>query len=115
MNSAMTRISRRTLLGGLAGGALLLLARPGRAQSLSSLLASGQLGERFDGFVQARDPAAQGAAAEINGKRRDIYQKRASETGQTVEVVGRIYAAELYQKATPGTWFLLENGSWVQK
>jgi len=115
MTRVINPLSRRTLLAGLAGGALLLLARPGLAQSLKDLLASGQLGERFDGFVQARDGGAQGAANDINAKRLGIYQQRASESGQSVEVVGRIYAAELYDKAAPGTWFLLENGSWVQK
>jgi uncharacterized protein YdbL (DUF1318 family) len=51
----------------------------------------------------------------VNAKRRELYQKRAGETGQTADVVGRVYAAEIYKKADPGTWFLLENGQWVQK
>jgi hypothetical protein len=109
-------LSRRALLGlAVALGAATLLPATGRAASLGEMLGSGKLGERYDGFVQARDPSAQGFAADVNNKRRGIYEKRANETGQTVDVVGRIYAAELYQKAAPGTWFLLENGSWVQK
>lgn len=109
------RLTRRALLGGLAGGGLLLLARPGHAQSLSDMLASGKVGEGFDGFLRARDASAQGFVNQVNDKRFEIYSKRASETGQAVEVVGRIYAKELYEKAAAGTWFLLENGSWIQK
>lgn len=112
----MRSLSRRYFLTLTAGGALALLAAsPVLAQDLNALLASGKLGERYDGFVQARDPAVQSTANQINGKRRELYQKRASETGQTVEVVGKVYAAEIYKKAPAGTWFLLENGSWVQK
>ncbi len=109
------RITRRALLGGLAGGGLLLLARPGFAQSLGDMLASGKVGEGFDGFLRARDASAQNYVNSVNDKRFQIYSQRASETNQPVEVVGRVYAAELYDKAAPGTWFLLENGSWVQK
>lgn len=108
-------ITRRRLLGGLAGGSLLLLAGPALAQSLSDMLASGKVGEAFDGYLRARDGSAQGYVNGVNAKRREIYQKRASETGQTADVVGKIYAKELYDKASPGTWFLLENGSWIRK
>lgn len=111
-----TTLSRRALLGmAVIAGAVSLLPALGHAASLKDLLASGAVGERWDGFVQARDGSAQGTVNEVNAKRRTLYEQRAKETGTTVLDVGRIYAAELYQKASPGTWFLLENGSWVQK
>ena len=115
MDSLASRLSRRHLLGGFAAGALLLLARPGLAASFSDLLASGAAGEGFDGLARARDGSANAVVQQVNAKRLEIYQKRAAETGQSVDVVGRIYAKELYDKASPGTWFLLENGSWIQK
>jgi hypothetical protein len=115
MKNSIT-LSRRALLGmAVVAGAVSLLPAIGHAASLKDLLASGAIGERYDGFVQARDGSAQGTVNEVNGKRRTLYEQRAKETGGTVDAVGRIYAAELYQKAASGTWFLLENGSWVQK
>lgn len=114
MNS--NTLSRRALLGlAVAAGAVALLPSDGHAASLKDLLASGAVGERYDGFVQSRDGSGQSVVNEVNAKRRSLYEQRAKETGATVDAVGRIYAAELYQKAAPGTWFLLENGSWVQK
>ena len=92
-----------------------LTALPAAAGQLDELLASGALGERYDGFVEARDPSVAATAQAINDKRRAVYEQRATETGQTVDVVGRIYAGEIWDRADPGTWFLAEDGSWVQK
>jgi hypothetical protein len=115
MKNSIT-LSRRALLGmAVVAGAVSLLPAIGHAASLKDLLASGAVGERYDGFVQSRDGSGQGVVDDVNNKRRSLYQQRASETGTSVQDVGRIYAAELYQKAASGTWFLLENGSWVQK
>lgn len=111
-----TSLSRRALLGlAVAAGALALLPTTSHAASLKDLLASGAVGERWDGFVQSRDGSGQDVVNNVNNKRMGVYQQRAAETGTSVTDVGRIYAAELYQKAPGGTWFLLENGSWVQK
>lgn len=108
--------TRRFLLAALAAAPLLAaLPGPVHAASLGDLLAQGAIGERYDGYVQARDGSAQGTANDVNSKRRQLYEKRAGETGQTADVVGRIYAAEIYKKAAPGTWFLLEDGRWIQK
>lgn len=93
----------------------LLMVTPAAAANLGDLLASGAVGERYDGFAEARDPSTSTFVADVNQKRLAIYQKRAKETGQTVEVVGRIYATEIWDAADPGTWFHLEDGSWVQK
>lgn len=107
---------RRALLAGLAALPLLaLLPRESQAQALNDLLAQGKVGERYDGYLQARDNAAAATVEQVNAKRRELYQKRAAETGQTPDVVGKVYAAEIYKKAAKGTWFLLENGSWIQK
>ena len=116
MNQIDTKLSRRALLGlAVAAGAVALLPTTGHAASLKDLLASGSVGERWDGFVQSRDGSGQDVVDTVNNKRMGLYQQRAAETGTTVTDVGRIYAKELYDKAASGTWFLLENGSWVQK
>lgn len=93
----------------------LLAVSPATAADLGDLLASGAVGERYDGFAEARDPSAAATVKAVNEKRLAIYEKRAKETGQTVDVVGRIYASEIWDAADPGTWFHLEDGSWVQK
>jgi uncharacterized protein YdbL (DUF1318 family) len=116
MTMSKSTITRRFLLALLAATPL-VLAMPGSGQaaSLGELLAQGKVGERYDGYVQARDGSAQGTVDQVNAKRRQLYEKRAGETGQTAEVVGKVYAAEIYKKADPGTWFLLEDGRWIQK
>lgn len=85
------------------------------AQSLDDLRASGVIGERFDGYVVARDASAAEAAASINAKRRQIYEDRAETESATIDQVGRIYAQQIMQKAATGTWFLTEDGTWLQK
>jgi uncharacterized protein len=116
MNITNTTLSRRAFLGmAVVAGAVTLLPAIGHAASLKDLLASGAVGERWDGFVQSRDGSGQDVVNNVNNKRMGVYQQRAAETGTSVTDVGRIYAKELYDKAPGGTWFLLENGSWVQK
>ncbi|MGE4220279.1 MAG: YdbL family protein [Alphaproteobacteria bacterium] len=81
--------------------------------------AQGIVGERFDGLAVIRQPAAAGGlesvVADINAKRQALYQRRASSEGVPVTEIGKIYAKEIFRSAPAGTWFLQENGSWIQK
>ncbi len=52
---------------------------------------------------------------DINAKRKALYQKRAAAEGAPVEQVGKVYAREVFKSAPSGTWFLQENGQWLQK
>jgi len=88
---------------------------PASAQSLNDLRASGQIGEAFDGFARARDGSVKATVQSINTKRRSIYSDRAKQQGTSIEQVGKIYAAQIIAKAAPGTWLLMQNGSWKQK
>ncbi len=100
------------LIGGFAlGGA----AQSALAQDWKALRASGALGERFDGFLVARDSSAANVAGQVNEQRRQLYIQRAAEQGTTVDQVGRIYFQENLSRLPNGTWVLLEDGSWVQK
>jgi len=85
------------------------------AASLDDLRASGAVGERYDGLAVARDAAAAKQVEEINAKRLKIYREKAAAEGVSADQVGRVYAKEIVGKATKGTWFLREDGSWVQK
>ena len=110
--------ARRRFLLALGAAALCgaaLSIRPALAQDWKSLRATGALGERYDGFMVARDSSAAGVAADVNKQRRDLYIQRASEQGTTVDQVGRIYFQENLSRLPNGTWILLEDGSWVQK
>ena len=113
--------ARRRFLLNLGAAALFvglattLAAGDAVAQDWKQLRASGALGERYDGFLVARDSAAASVAAEVNKQRRDLYIERAAEQGTTVDQVGRIYFQENLSRLPNGTWILLEDGSWVQK
>lgn len=99
----------------LTAAFLLGFAQAAAAGSLEDLRASGALAERFDGYVVAREASAQGEAKEINAKRQEIYEERASAEGVDAEAVGRLYAKQIFSKAPAGTWFLGEDGKWYQK
>jgi len=114
--NAMTR--RRQFLAALAASGLLLalsFAPPALAQSPEELLRSGVAGERWDGFMESRNPSAAGTVAAINDRRRAVYQQRAAEQGVPVEEVGKVYALEIINRAPPGSWILRPNGEWIQK
>lgn len=115
MDGTMTR--RFLLLSLLAAGvlALPLPAGPAAAQSLDELRASGKIGERYDGYAVARDPAVGDMVAEINAKRRDIYQQQAAKQGVAVEQVGLVYANQIVQQVPAGTWLLTAGGEWRRK
>lgn len=97
----------------LVGGMALAQARP-----LDAPRASGQVGERFDGFAVLRDAGATSLKPlvdQVNAERRKLYAERAAADKASVEQVGRIYAAEIVKSAPTGTWFLQENGQWIRK
>ena len=95
--------------------AALWAAAPALAQDLNQLRASGQLGERFDGYAEAIDPGLLDFVKQVNGKRNAIYKQRAAEQNVPVGQVGRVYAQEILSKAPSGTRFLQENGTWATK
>tara|TARA_R110002072_G_scaffold22507_11_gene78981 strand:+ start:1603 stop:1959 length:357 start_codon:yes stop_codon:yes gene_type:complete len=115
-----TNFSRRRFLAlGLAAGAgiasIKLTTSTALAQSAEELRSSGQAGERFDGFMEARDPAVASAVTRINNQRKAVYEARAKQQGVTLEQVGKIYAEQIYKKLPSGSWFKLASGQWAQK
>ncbi len=95
--------------------ALALAAAPAVAQSLDQLRASGAVGERYDGYVQALDSGSGAFVDQVNAKRLKIYAQRAAQESASVDQIGRVYARQIFAKAPPGTKFLQENGSWIAK
>ena len=98
-----------------AGFLILSGPAPAQAQDLDALRASGAVGERFDGYLVARDGNAQGFVAKVNAKRRQIYEQRAASQGIGADQVGMVYAKEILADAPAGTWFQNPDGSWARK
>jgi len=90
---------------------------PALAAGFKELRAKGAIGERFDGFVEARDSSAavKSTVKKVNAERRQIYAKRAKEKGTDVDGVGRVYARQIFGSAPAGTYFLTEGGKWTKK
>ena len=90
---------------------------PAGAASLDDYRRQGIIGERYDGYVVARQnsAAARNMAAEVNAKRRSVYANRAKQQRVSIGQVGQVYAKEIYAKAPKGTWFLTANNKWVRK
>jgi len=87
-------------------------------ESLDQLRRSGAVGERYDGLLVVRsesDATARAVVNRVNAERSAIYEARAKKEGVAVKDVGKIYALEIANKARAGTWFLGEDGKWVQK
>jgi len=111
----LTNITRRVFLVVTLAAGLTLAAPYGFAQSAESLRASGQAGERWDGYLEARDPSARTEVDQINAQRKELYTQRASQQGISVEEVGKVYAQQIFDKLPKGSWFKQPNGQWVQK
>jgi len=81
--------------------------------------AQGLIGERFDGYAVVRDAKASAAIRSLvestNTARRAVYEKQAQATSAPATEVGKVYAAEILQKAPAGTWFQGADGRWTQK
>jgi uncharacterized protein YdbL (DUF1318 family) len=87
-------------------------------ETLDQLRRGGAVGERYDGLLVVRsqgDAAARAVVDRVNAQRSAIYQAQAKERNADVRDVAKIYALEIAGKAPAGTWFLGEDGRWVQK
>lgn len=103
----------------LVASNLFLAAGPVEANGvLDKARAAGAVGERFDGYAVVRDANAPAdlrqLVADVNAKRKQVYEARAASEGVPIAQVGRVYALEISKSAPRGTWFQLESGSWVQ-
>lgn len=108
-------LTRRGFLALCLGATLALTAGPVHAQSADQLRATGAAGERWDGYMEARDPAAKAAVDAINAERRKVYQDRARQQGVSAEEVGKVYAEQIFESLPTGSWFKQANGQWIQK
>jgi uncharacterized protein len=94
---------------------LSLTALPALAADLHSARAAGQIGEKADGFVTALDPSVQSLADEVNAKRRAQYADVAAKKGQTIDVVGTVFAGTIAAGLEKGAKHQGADGSWKTK
>ncbi|MCL5776214.1 YdbL family protein [Limibaculum sp. FT325] len=100
--------------------ALVAAPQDAAAQSkLDTYRANGVVAERFDGFVELRDPGAAADARalvnDVNAQRRALYEKRARETNVAPAEVGKLFATKIVGQAPKGTYFRQPDGSYIRK
>ncbi len=122
-----TRVAPATLVALICLWVGMIVALPGIALAqggddfdLDALRRDGQIVERFDGLIEARD--SNGASSKlrayikrVNGERQAIYDQRARENKVEAAQVGRLYAEQIYGDAPSGTYFRTPAGEVVRK
>jgi uncharacterized protein YdbL (DUF1318 family) len=108
---------KRMLLG-LAG--LMSLAVPASAQSgdLLAALRSGQVGERFDGYLGFASPTSasvQRQVSAINIQRRSLYTSLASRRRVLPSDVGIATGCELLGRIGVGQSYMLQDAVWRRR
>ncbi len=109
--------SIRALFVAVALLAAAAIGQPALADQLDDLRAQGQIGERVDGYAEARSgasAAAQALVQKVNAQRKAIYEKQAKQQNVSVDQVGRVYASKIIGDLPPGAWIKTDAG-WQQK
>lgn len=111
---------KKLVFAALAGLALVLGATaPAFARALEAERRAGLVGDQADGFMGVVSPNAPPEVVrkvqEVNAERRAYYAERAKARGTSVEVVGVIFAQQLYAETKSGEYFRDQNGVWVKK
>jgi uncharacterized protein YdbL (DUF1318 family) len=98
----------------LLSALLALLATPAFALDLHQARASGQVGEKTDGYVAALQSTAevQALAAEVNAKRKAEYASISQKNGQSVDVVAKLAAEQIINGLPVGSKYQAADGSW---
>ncbi len=97
--------------------ALFLSIGTAHALSLSAAKSQGLVGETPTGYLGVVDNSsseAKNLVADINAKRKDKYRSISSKNGQPLNIVEKLAAQKVYEKASRGE-YLQQGGSWVKK
>lgn len=99
--------------------AALLLGASSLALALSLDDAKGQglVGEQPNGYlgVVKATPEAVELVADINGKRREAYERIARENGITLDQVSNLAGQKAIERSAAGTYVRTPDGQWVTK
>jgi uncharacterized protein YdbL (DUF1318 family) len=102
----------------VAAIALTLVATPAHADrdpAYAAARASGQIGEKMDGYlgiVGASTPELQRLVNDLNIKRRAVYAERAQQNNATLEEYSVSAGCQLILKTEPGEKYQAPDGSW---
>lgn len=115
----MTRRLKWMVAAGLAAAALGSAAFAMVQDASAQLRASGEVGERYDGYLGVVGDASSAIRAEvdaINIKRRAFYTDLAAKRGAKIEEVGATTACQIFaSKIQPGQYYMLNDGVWRQR
>jgi len=104
------RRTRRYWMLSLLTLALAAFAGPASASPLDQAKSSGELGERYDGYLgvvkDGASAASKALAKDINTKRKAHYAKIAAKNGATVEATAAIAGAKLVKGAPTGQYVM---------
>ena len=97
-----------------------LAAQPLAAQSnvVSQALASGQAGERYDGYmatVGAPSPELKRQVSAINIRRRNLYIELSTRRNVSPELVGMATACQLFSEIAVGEAYMLNDRVWRRR
>lgn len=108
------------MIGRLFLASLTCLAAPLAAQTqpLIGAIASGQVGERFDGYMGfASTPTGElrRQVTAVNIRRRNLYIELAQRRNVNAEVIGLATACELISHIRAGQAYMLKDGIWRRR
>lgn len=107
----MHRIS--LTLGILAAAALVPgAALAQRDPAYAAARASGQVGEKADGYLAALAAGARAMVDDLNIKRKDAYTAEARQQSATVEQVAFVAGCRNIARTQPGEKYQAPDGSW---
>ncbi|PIE71903.1 MAG: hypothetical protein CSA22_00355 [Deltaproteobacteria bacterium] len=87
-----------------------------RIPALKVLKAEGIIGENNRGYLEFRAPETQKQLVMAeNADRKTVYQAIAKKQGATLELVEQLRARQIAEKALPGVWIQLPDGTWKKK
>lgn len=121
---AMTTIHSRIHRAALAAAGLsLALGLPSAAfaqrdPAYAAARASGQVGERMDGYlgiVGAATPALRAMVDDLNIKRKAVYAEKAQAQHATLEEYAFTSGCLLIQQTVPGEKYQAPGGAWVTR
>ena len=95
-------------------------ASAAQAQSpqLSAAIASGQVGERYDGYMGFAAPPSEQLRRQVLGiniQRRSLYTQLASQRSVNAQLVGLTTACTLFSQLPAGEAFMLKDGVWRRR
>lgn len=102
----------------LASLACLSTAVVAQTQPLTGAIATGEVGERFDGYMGfATNPTSElrRQVTAVNIRRRNLYIELAQRRNVTADVIGLATACELISHIRVGQAYMLKDGIWRRR